>query len=202
MIDWANNYKVSLNGEKFDFHLKILENQNRFQRWIIAFVVLAALMAFLVVVQRRRYESKLSVNSQILKESRDKIYELKTLETSDENEKEIQRLQRKITEIETRYAEIYHDGKILYDQIFVQGGNSSQWNKKDYEKFLEFFKTVDLSLLAQIEDEYPGINPRQTFYKILSAKDFDKAAIMRTMGIQEDVTFRALKSKVEGLRRK
>ncbi|MBR4265086.1 MAG: hypothetical protein IKQ46_03425 [Bacteroidales bacterium] len=126
MIDWANNYKVSQNGEKFDFQLKILESQNRFQRWIIAFVFLAALMAFLVVVQRRRYESKLSVNRQILKESRDKIDELKTLETSDENEKEIQRLQRKITEIETRYAEIYHDGKILYDQIFVQGGNSSQ----------------------------------------------------------------------------
>ncbi|MBR4265085.1 MAG: hypothetical protein IKQ46_03420 [Bacteroidales bacterium] len=61
---------------------------------------------------------------------------------------------------------------------------------------------MDLSLLAQIEDEYPGINPRQTFYKILSAKDFDKSAIMRTMAIQEDVTFRALKSKVEGLRRK
>ena len=202
LIDWAHNYKVSQNSEKYDFQVELLENQNRFQRWVIAFVVLAAAMAFLVVMQRRRYESRLSVNRQILKESRDKIDELKTLETNDENAKEIQRLQRKITEIETRYAEIYHDGKALYEQIFEQDGNSSQWNKKDYEKFLEYYKTVDLSLLTQIEEEYNGINPRQTFYKILTAKGFDKPSIMRTMGIMEDVTFRALKSKVEGMRRK
>lgn len=202
LIDWAHNYKVSQNSEKYDFQVELLENQNRFQRWVIAFVVLAAAMAFIVVVQRRRYERKLSVNRQILKESRDKIDELKTLENSDETDKEISRLQRKIAEIETRYAEIYHDGKILYEQIFEQDGNSSQWNKKDYEKFLEYYKTVDLSLLTQIEDEYNGINPRQTFFKILTAKGLDKPSIMRKMGIMEDVTFRALKSKVEGMRRK
>ncbi len=202
LINWVNDYKVSQNSLKFDFDLQQLENQNRFQRWIIAFVVLAAGMVFIVVIQKRHYERKLSENRQILKESRDRIDELKTLEKSDENEKEIQRLQRKISEIETRYAEIYHDGKILYDSIFVQNGNSGQWNKKDYEKFLEYFKTIDLSLLAQIDSEYPGINPRQTFYKILVNKGLDKPTIMKTMAIQEDVTYRALKSKVEGLRRK
>ena len=202
LIGWAHDYKVSQNSEKYDFQVELLENQNRFQRWVIAFVILAAAMAFLVVMQRRRYESQLSVNRQILKESRDRIDELKTLETNEENTKEISRLQRKITEIETRYAEIYHDGKILYDHIFEQDGNSSQWNKKDYEKFLEYYKTVDLSLLTQIEEEYIGINPRQTFFKILNAKGLDKPAIMRTMGIMEDVTFRALKSKVESMRKK
>ena len=202
LINWINDYKVSQNSQKFDFDLQQLENQNRFQSWIIAFVILVAAMVFLVVIQKRRYERELSVNRQILKESRDRIDELNTLEKSDENDKEIQRLQRKITEIETRYTEIYHDGKILYDSIFVNNGNSGQWNKKDYEKFLEYFKTIDLSLLAQIDDEYPGINPRQTFYKVLVFKGFDKPSIMKTMAIQEDVTFRALKSKVEGLRRK
>ena len=202
LLNWANDYKVSQNSQKFDFNMQQLENRNRLQRWIIAFVFLVALMVFFVVMQRRRYEHKLSVNRQIIKESRDKIDELKTLETSVENEKEIQRLQRKIAEIESRFAEIYRDGKALYEQIFEQDGNSSQWNKKDYEKFLEYYKTVDLSLLAQIEDEYYGINPRQTFYKVLVSKGFDKSSIMRTMGIQEDVTFRALKSKVEGMRRK
>ena len=107
-------------------------------------------MVVFVIMQRRRYERELSVNRQILKESRDKIDELKAMETSAENEKEIQRLQRKIAEIESRYAEIYRECKVLYEQIFVENGNSSQWNKKDYEKFLEYFKTVDLSLLAQI----------------------------------------------------
>ena len=202
LINWVNDYKVSQNSQKFDFDLQQLENQNRFQRWIIAFVILVAAMVFLVVIQKRRYERELSINRQILKESRDRIDELNTLEKSDETDKEIQRLQRKITEIETRYAEIYHDGKILYDSIFVHNGNSGQWNKKDYERFLEYYKTIDLSLIAQIEDEYPGINPRQTFYKVLVSKGFDKPSIMKTMAIQEDVTFRALKSKVEGLRRK
>ena len=202
LIDWVNDYKVSQNSQKFDFDLQQLENQNRFQRWLIAFVILAALMVVFVIMQRRRYERELSVNRQILKESRDNIDELKAMETSAENEKEIQRLQRKIAEIESRYAEIYREGKVLYEQIFVENGNSSQWNKKDYEKFLEYFKTVDLSLLAQIEDEYYGINPRQTFYKVLVCKGFDKPQIMRTMGIQEDVTFRALKSKVESMKKK
>lgn len=202
LINWVNDYKVSQNSQKFDFDLQQLENQNRFQRWILAFVILVAAMVFLVVIQKRRYERELSINRQILKESRDRIDELNTLEKSDENDKEIQRLQRKITEIETRYAEIYHDGKILYDSIFVHNGNSGQWNKKDYERFLEYYKTIDLSLLAQIDDEYPGINPRQTFYKLLASKEYDKPSIMKIMAIQEDVTFRALKSKVESLRRK
>ena len=151
--------------------------------------------------QRRGYENELAVNRQILKESRDRIEELKAV-TSSDNTKEINRLQAKISEIENRYAELYREGKQLYEQIFVNNGNSGQWNKKDYEKFLEYYKTVDLSLLAQIEDEYPGINPRQTFYKLLASKEYDKPSIMKIMAIQEDVTFRALKSKVESLRRK
>ncbi|MBQ3657372.1 MAG: hypothetical protein II956_11090 [Bacteroidales bacterium] len=202
LINWANNYKVSQNSEKYDFQLELLENQNRFQRWVIIFVCLVALITILAAVQRRRYEREMSVNRQILKESRDKIDELQALEKSTENDKEIQRLQKKILEIESRYAEIYRDGKILYEQIFLSGGNSSQWNKKDYEKFIEYYKTLNLSLITQIEDDYNGLNPRQMFYKILSVQGFDKAAIMRTMGIQEDVTFRALKSKVEGMKRK
>ncbi|MBP5365901.1 MAG: hypothetical protein J6Y82_08255, partial [Bacteroidales bacterium] len=99
------------------------------------------------------------------------------------------------------YAEIYSQGKQLYEEIFVRGGNSGQWNKRDYERFLEYYKTLDLSLLAQIEEEYNSLNPRQTFFKILQAKGFEKEQIMRTMCIQEDVTYRALKSKVEGMRK-
>ena len=194
-------YTASTN---YDLDLLRLANQNRTQRIVFALVLgFAALIALLTVIfvrQRRRYERELAQNRQILKESHDKIEELRTAGESADNEREIARLQRKINEIESRYAEIYSQGKQLYEEIFARGGNSGQWNKRDYERFLEYYKTLDLSLLAQIEEEYNSLNPRQTFFKILQAKGFEKEQIMRTMCIQEDVTYRALKSKVEGLR--
>ena len=201
IINYINDYKVLQNIQQFDFERQQLENHNYIQRIIIVFVIIMAVLALLIYRQKRRHENELAVNRQILKESRDRIEELKAV-TSSDNTKEINRLQAKISEIENRYAELYREGKQLYEQIFVNNGNSGQWNKKDYEKFLEYYKTVDLSLLAQIEGEYPGINPRQTFYKLLAAKDYDKPSIMKIMAIQEDVTFRALKSKVEGMRKK
>ena len=201
IISFISDYKVSQNIEKIDFENSRLKTQNYIQLLIIIFIIVIMVCVLFIYRQRRGYENELAVNRQILKESRDRIEELKAV-TSSDNSKEISRLQAKISEIENRYAELYREGKQLYEQIFVENGNSGQWNKKDYEKFLEYFKTIDLSLLAQIDEEYPGINPRQTFYKVLVAKGFDKPSIMKTMAIQEDVTFRALKSKVEGLRRK
>ena len=201
IVNFIADYKVSQNIQKIDFETSKLKTQNFIQLLIIIFIVLIAICVFFIYRQRRGYENELAVNRQILKESRDRIEELKAV-TSPDNTKEISRLQAKINEIENRYAELYSEGKRLYEQIFVRNGNSGQWNKKDYERFLEYYKTIDLSLLAQIEDEYPGINPRQTFYKLLASKEYDKPSIMKIMAIQEDVTFRALKSKVEGMRKK
>lgn len=201
IVNYIADYKVSQNIQKIDFENSKLKTQNFIQLLIIIFIVLIVICVLFIYRQRRGYENELAVNRQILKESRDRVEELKAA-TSADNTKEISRLQAKISEIENRYAELYSEGKRLYEQIFVSNGNSGQWNKKDYERFLEYYKTIDLSLLAQIEDEYPGINPRQTFYKLLASKEYDKPSIMKIMAIQEDVTFRALKSKVESLRRK
>ena len=201
IVSYITDYKVAQNSQKYDYENSRLKTQNFIQLLVIIFIIVIMVCVLFIYRQRRGYENELAVNRQILKESRDRIEELKAV-TSSDNSKEINRLQAKISEIENRYAELYREGKQLYEQIFVNNGNSGQWNKKDYEKFLEYYKTVDLSLLAQIDDEYPGINPRQTFYKLLASKDYDKPSIMKIMAIQEDVTFRALKSKVESLRRK
>ncbi|MBR5168916.1 MAG: hypothetical protein IKW86_12730 [Salinivirgaceae bacterium] len=189
----------------YDFEIQELANQNRTQRIIfvavLLFVIVITLLSAVLVRQRRRHENELARNRQILKESHDKIEELMAQNESADNKREIARLQRKIAEIEGQYAEIYSDGKRLYEAVFANGGHSGQWNKKDYEKFIEYYKTIDFSLIAQIEDDYKGLNPRQLFYKILVCKGFDKEQVMRTMGIQEDGTYRALKSKVEGARK-
>ncbi|MBO7478177.1 MAG: hypothetical protein J6U04_09620 [Salinivirgaceae bacterium] len=195
-------YTASTN---YDIDLLRLANQNRTQRIIfvavLLFVIVITLLSAVLVRQRRRHENELARNRQILKESHDKIEELMAQNESADNKREIARLQRKIAEIEGQYAEIYSDGKRLYEAVFANGGNSGQWNKKDYEKFIEYYKTIDFSLIAQIEDDYNHLNPRQTFFRILVEKGFDKEQVMRTMGIQEDGTYRALKSKVEGLKK-
>ena len=195
-------YSASTN---YDFEIQEMANRARTQRIIfvavLLFVVAISLLSTILVRQRRRHEKELDRNRQILKESHDKIEELRMTDKSAENEREIARLQRKIADIESRYAEIYNEGRKLYNDIFVHNGNSGQWTKKDYEKFLEYYKTLDLSLIAQLEDDYDRLNPRQTFYRLLVEKGFDKEQIMRTMAIQEDGTLRALKSKVEGAKR-
>lgn len=202
----APSYRYVLdNKRKYDLELLSLANRSRTQRIIfggvLLFVVAISLLSTVLVRQRRRHEQELDRNRQILKESHDKIEELRMTDKSAENEREIARLQRKIADIESRYAEIYNEGRKLYNDIFVHNGNSGQWAKKDYEKFLEYYKTLDLSLIAQIEDDYDRLNPRQTFYRILVEKGYDKERIMQIMAIQEDGTLRALKSKVESAKR-
>ncbi len=180
--------------------LKKLELSERRQRNTIiisclVFVILSLLT--LVLYLKHKHEKLQSQNRQILKESQDKIDELRAADKTEENMKEINRLQKKITEIENRYADIYREGRSLYDNIFSGGGSASQWSKSDFDKFIEYYKTLDLSLIVQIEEEYPGLNPRQIFYKILQAKGFEKERIMSALGIFTDGAFRALKSKVE-----
>ncbi len=200
-ISTISDNQVELNSQKYDFEIQKLEQRSRNTRTVFVVIMLSVIvilsLSALLLFQKRRHEKLQSQNRQILKESQDKIEELRTADKTEENTKEINRLQKKITEIETRYADIYREGRALYDSIFSGDGNASQWDKRDYEKFIEYYKTLDLSLIAQIEEDYSGLNPRQMFFKILQAKGFDKDRIMAVLGIFTDGAYRALKSKVE-----
>ena len=187
-----------------DETLKRLELSQQRERNItiistLVFVILSLLI--LLLSQKRRHEKALNENQLIIKEAQNKVAELKKADKTEENIKEINRLQNKIAEIENRYAEIYREGRQLYESIFQSDGNTSQWDKQKYEQFIEYYKTIDISLIAQIEEEYSGLNPRQLFFKILQAKNFEKERIMNTLGIFTDGAFRALKSKVEAKKR-
>ena len=196
---------MELNSQKYDFEIQKLEQRNRNTRTVFVVIVLSIFVIILLLTillfQKRKHEKLQSQNTQILKESQDKIEELRSADKTEENLKEINRLQKKITEIENRYADIYREGRSLYNSIFSGDGNASQWTKSDYDKFIEYYKTLDLSLVVQIEEEYSGLNPRQVFFKILQAKGFEKDRIMETLGIFTDGAFRALKSKVEAKKR-
>ena len=193
--------KVAYNSQQYDFDINNLEQQHRSRRTIVVVILIASftilLLLILLLYQKRRQEKLQNEKKQILKESQERIVALKAADKTDDNIREINRLQNKITEIENRYADIYREGRKLYDDIFSGNANASQWKKNDYEKFIAYYKTIDLSLIAQIEEEYSGLNPRQLFFKILQAKNFEKERIMNTLGIFTDGAFRALKSKVE-----
>lgn len=200
-IATISDNQVELNSQKYDFDIQKLEQRNRNTRTVFVVIVLSIFVIILLLTillfQKRKHEKLQSQNTQILKESQDKIEELRSADKTEENLKEINRLQKKITDIENRYADIYREGRSLYDNIFSGDVNASQWTKSDYDKFIEYYKTIDLSLIAQIEEEYSGLNPRQVFFKILQAKGFEKERIMSVLGIFTDGAFRALKSKVE-----
>ncbi len=200
-ISTISDNQVELNSQKYDFEIQKLEQRSRNTRTVFVVIMLSVFiilsLSALLLFQKRKHEKLQSQNRQILKESQDKINELRAADKTEENMKEINRLQKKITDIENRYADIYREGRSLYDSIFSGGGSASQWSKSDFDKFIEYYKTLDLSLVAQIEEEYSGLNPRQVFFKILQAKGFEKERIMSVLGIFTDGAYRALKSKVE-----
>lgn len=187
------NNEIPILRLDYDYKIENLKQKNRFERVVFLIVISAiflivALIIFMII-QKQKHKSKLLENSLILKGLQDKIQDLKNADKTADNLKEIARLKNRIAEIEEKYSEIYSEGKRYYDELFQQDGSASQWDKREYEKFLEYYKNLNISQIVQLEDEYINLTPRQKLFKILQFNGFEKPQLMQKNGFLRGCQF-------------
>ncbi|MCI1742087.1 MAG: hypothetical protein LKI18_06980 [Prevotella sp.] len=116
----------------------------------------------------------------------------KDITSSAEDEKQ---LEKKISEINEKLLEMQHDGKRLYDQI-ADGGNTVTWGKKEFIRFIEYYKLIDLVLIDHLERDFDNLSPRYQFCIILRCMKKTDKEIEEIMAISPG-TIRTIRARIK-----
>lgn len=117
------------------------------------------------------------------------------------NEREINRLKKKIEEIRERNSEILGHGQKLWNEIMA-GGNTALWRKADYEAAVEYMRTKRPDVMDGIEKRYSRLTASATLYILLTVEGWTEDKIQEKMnmtpGALRTMKYRVKKSKREG----
>jgi len=77
-------------------------------------------------------------------------------------------------------------GKMLYDQI-VNGGITSEWHKKEFELFNNYYKAIDYKTVNRLErvKRKEKLTPQKLFFLLLIEMGYEKKDIPRILNITE-----------------
>ena len=113
-------------------------------------------------------------------------------------EKEVERLNKKISDSRQRNAGILQKGYQLYNDI-VEGGTVVRWSKSDFEYFMEYYGTMDIVFVNRLETEYYKLSPKYMFFSTLYHMGKSDEEVERIMGISSN-TIRSTKSRINSKR--
>lgn len=106
-----------------------------------------------------------------------------------------EQLEKKISEINNKLLEMQHDGKQLYDQI-ANGRNTVTWGKKEFIRFIEYYKLIDLALIDHLERDFDNLSPRYQFCIILRYMKKSDKEIEEIMAISPG-TIRTIRARIK-----
>ena len=158
--------------------------QNRLVIAISAVMVFAAavMISMLAYNRRRRNATKRQIEdiSRTTEQYRQKISELD--KEKDKNEKDIEKLNKKIESLKERRMTILGHGRMLYDEL-EKGGKTITWKKDDYEAVIEYYRTIGPKTIESIEHNYKKLTPYNIFLLIMINNGKSNDEIMQTTGI-------------------
>lgn len=98
------------------------------------------------------------------------------------NEREINRLKRKIENLREKQSAILGHGRKLFEET-VGGATAAKWGKADFEAVVEFLRTKYPDMVEDIEKSYNKLTPYNMFFLLLGAMGFTDADIQTVMNI-------------------
>lgn len=126
---------------------------------------------------------------------------VQNISQDDEKEKDqqIMLLEKRISELKGKQAEIMREGKLKYDEVVERGMTISLWTKNDFLRFIEYYKLIDPGFVDYLENSYDNLSPKHTFFEILMHIGKTDDDIMRIMGIGESA-IRSIRSRIKAKR--
>lgn len=119
----------------------------------------------------------------------------------DEKDKDhrIKLLEKRISELKGKQAEIMREGKQKYEEVVEQGITISLWTKNDFIRFIEYYKLTDPGFVDYLENSYDNLSPKHTMFEILVHIGKTDDDIMHIMGIGESA-IRSIRSRIKAKR--
>lgn len=177
---------------------EMIKNTSKWQNiMIITVSVLTCILAALAAYHRIRIKNAQSIISEHQARIEKYAHKIERITASGkQNEREINRLKRKIDSLREEETSILSLGRKLHDDI-RNGGTAAKWSKKDYEAFVEHCRIEHPELTEAIEKKHQGLTAYNIFFLMLCIKGTDNSEIQRIMGITPGAV-RTLKYRLKG----
>ena len=124
-----------------------------------------------------------------MKKSNEQIEELQSLLEEAEkgktrNEEEIAKLKKRIKEQKAKQAVTLKHGASLFGEV-CNGGNTSKWEKDDYETVIEHIRSEHPELVEAVETGHTRLTPYNTFFLLLEGMGKSQDEIARIMNMTQ-----------------
>ena len=212
----AKNNILNIQHE-YDYRIQLQKENHNHQNMVILICVVAfvvGIVAFVIFVfinkdkkaKLANFRKQVAENQVLIEHYKNRMTELEEQSQNEQDDakkeyrqKEIDILNRKIKTLQKHQAEILHHGRNLYDGIKA-GRTMSQWSKKDFEAFIEFYRIEDLAFIRRLEDEYDNLSAKNKAFEILLHEQYSQDEVQRIFGIGAS-TFRANKTRINAKRK-
>ncbi|NPD81070.1 hypothetical protein HPS57_03650 [Prevotella sp. PINT] len=176
--------QVLLLQSKYDSELTESQKDSHNLQIIIILAGIAIMLCGCAVYYRvmtLRKHKELDGNNEEMARNMERISALE--EAEKESSKEMAILKKENDILNNRQSEMVRKGKCLYDSV-MHGESISLWERDDYTCFLEYYRSLDMGFVRNLENNYDRLSLRQKVFMILcDMKDSDDE-IAQIMGIE------------------
>lgn len=159
---------------------------DRFMMWslVAALVVLALIAAGVIYHIRRanRARERMMSDQVLLNDYQRQIEELER--SGEDTSKDIQALRMKMDTLQAQQTEKLSEGRELYQRI-VAGESAVAWSKEQIQKFIEYYKVVNLPFMLQVEQDYTRLSPGNRFFLILQDMGMSDEQMTHILGVSD-----------------
>ena len=157
---------------------------NNWQKGILATILFIFLLITYIIIKRYRDKIRKQEAQMQIYNLTNQIRELEKFEEN--NTIAIQKLNDQIKDAMDKEGILLKQGKMLYDQI-VNGGTASEWHKKEFELFNNYYKAIDYKTVNRLErvKRKEKLTPQKVFFLLLNEMGYDKKEIAQILNITE-----------------
>ena len=172
---------------RFDHEIAMRKQEtitNNWQKGLMAAFLFIALLIAYIIIKRYREKARMQEAQIQINDLTDQIRELE--ESEEDNTAAIQKLNDQIKDAMDKEGILLKQGKMLYDQI-VNGGITSEWHKKEFELFNNYYKAIDYKTVNRLErvKRKEKLTPQKLFFLLLIEMGYEKKDIPRILNITE-----------------
>lgn len=178
----AEVQEIQLKYDKEVEHRKL----DRFMMWsLVAALALVAMIAAGVIYHIRRVnraKEKMMRDQVLINDYQRQIEQLES--TGQGASKDIKTLQKKIDNLKSEQTEKLSEGRELYQRV-VDGESTVAWSKDQMQKFIEYYKVVNLPFMLQMEHDYTRLSSGNRFFLILQDMGMSDDEMTRVLGVSD-----------------
>ena len=128
-------------------------------------LAILAILSILLILRQKYKASKsrqtIMQDRLIINEYKGKLAEMKSSNNS--SAAQIEEMNKMIESLETKILKALNNGKQCYELV-NNNGNTIRWSTKDFRDFVEYYKLVNFSYVASLQEKYNNLTPNQIFF--------------------------------------